>query len=933
LRIRGAAERLRRVLRLIAAELAHRRGRALALLAGIAVATASFTVLTGASESSRLEIRGNVAKHFRSSYDVLVRAPRSVQPLERTEGLVQQNFLSGSFGGITMDQYKKIRDVPGVEVAAPLAVYGYVMPDAEIPIRLGDHLSPGLRSLFRVHQRWTADRGTVRVRDPDSYVYVTRRKLFDPPGHVSGDQVRLRGSEAFDSNLQAGVCPTPSTAKSAYTPAARSWLWCWSTQTGLASGFVNKQVLPDLGARIHFPFPLLVAGIDPEAEARLSGADRAVVSGRYFKAGEGARKLKRYNYRVAPVLAAASTDVDLAVDVTIDKLPDAAAHAFARAKGDRPAARRALEGPPGTPLPIRRTITARDAYALLLGQLRQSSRYVDTRWTAGPPRYTTVGHHHVRAEPVPTDRFTWGAAYSDYGTGTGFVTAPVTGRDESFRRFVEHVVSHSDPPFNPLYQVVGTFDPNKLAGALDRDVAPLNPFHATTPPAVDPGAAAWLRGRDLLPDGNMAGYVSPPPALLTTIGARETWTLPKLYGHETEEQGAAPISVVRVRVRGVKGVDRTSRERIRLVAERIARTTGLQVDVTAGSSSTPVTVDLPAAKLGRPAVSLRESWIKKGVATAILTAVDRKSLVLFLLVLLVCALFCVNATSAAVRSRATELGVLACVGWPARKLFQYLLTEVGLIGAAAGIAGTLVALPVGALLGLPVSGTRALLAIPAATALALLAGAVPAARAARSDPLEAVRPAVRPVRSGRAVRSLRGLAILNLLRVPGRTALGVLSLMVGIFALTVLAAVTAAFKGAVVGTVLGDAVAVQVRTADYVAVGATLVLGGLAVADVLYLNLRDRSAEVATLRATGWNERQLTRLIVLEGAGLGIAGGVAGAGLGLAVAAAFTHELTPSMPFVAIGAAALGVAIATAASFPPAGALRRLPTATLLAEE
>jgi putative ABC transport system permease protein len=921
------------VLRLIVAELAHRRGRALALLAGIAVATASFTVLTGASESSRLEIRGHVARHFRASYDVLVRPRGSVQGLERTDGLVQQNFLSGSFGGITMEQYKEIRDAPGVEVAAPLAVYGYLMPDAEIPIPLGDHLSPGLRSAFRVHQRWTADRGTVRVTDPDSYVYVTRNKLFDGPAHVSGERVRLHAAEEFDSSLQAGICPTPTTAKSAYAPAARSWLWCWSTQTGLAAdSWVDKSVLPELGVRIHFPFPLLVAGIDPQAEAKLSGADRAVVSGRYFEDGEGARKSSRYNYRTAPVLAAAGTDVDLAVDVAVEKLPDSAAHRLAHAKDNRPAARRALERPPGTPL-LRRTITARDAYTLLLRRLRQAPRFVETRWTAGPPRYTTVGPQHVRAERVATDRFSWGAQSSGTGTGTGFVTAPITGRDESFRRFVEHIVGYDNPPFLPLYQVVGTFDPAKLAGALDPDVAPLNPFHATIAPAVDPGAAAWLGGRDLLPDGNMAGYVTPPPALLTTIGARDTWTLPKLYGHETEQQGAAPISVVRVRVGGVTGVDHTSRERIRLVAERIARTTGLQVDVTAGSSTTPVTVDLPAAKLGRPAVSLRERWIKKGVATAILTAVDRKSLILFLLVLLVCALFCVNATSAAVRTRTTELGVLACVGWPARKLFRYLLTEVGLIGLAAGVAGTLVALPAGALLGLPVSGARALLAIPAATALALLAGAAPAARAARSDPLEAVRTAVRPVRSGRAVRSLRGLATLNLLRVPGRTALGVLSLAVGIFALTVLAAVTAAFKGAVVGTVLGDAVAVQVRTADYVAVAATLVLGGLAVADVLYLNLRDRSAEVATLRATGWDERQLTRLVVLEGAGLGIAGGVAGAGLGLAVAAAFTHQLTPSMPFVAIGSALLGIAIATAASVPPAGALRRLPTATLLAEE
>ncbi|HMJ34748.1 MAG TPA: FtsX-like permease family protein [Baekduia sp.] len=332
-------------------------------------------------------------------------------------------------------------------------------------------------------------------------------------------------------------------------------------------------------------------------------------------------------------------------------------------------------------------------------------------------------------------------------------------------------------------------------------------------------------------------------------------------------------------------------------------------------------------------MTLREGWIKKGVATAILTAVDRKSFVLFLLVLLVCALFCVNATSAAVRTRCSELGVLACVGWPRRTLFTYLLIEVGTVGALAGLAGTAVAVPAGALLDLPVSGARAALAVPAATLLALVAGAVPAARAARSDPLEAVRPAVRSSRSAHAVRSIRGLAAINLLRVPGRTALGILSLGVGVFALTLLLAVAIAFRGAVVGTVLGDAVAVQVRTADYVAVGATLVLGCLAVADVLYLNLRDRSAEIATLRATGWPERHLTRLIALEGAGLGLAGGVGGAALGLGAGVWFIGELTTAMPLIAVGAAALGVLIATLASIAPAAGLRRLPTATLLAEE
>ena len=95
---------------------------------------------------------------------------------------------------------------------------------------------------------------------------------------------------------------------------------------------------------------------------------------------------------------------------------------------------------------------------------------------------------------------------------------------------------------------------------------------------------------------------------------------------------------------------------------------------------------------------------------------------------------------------------------------------------------------------------------------------------------------------------------MNVLRTPGRAAVGAVSLAVGVTALTMLAAVTFAFRGVLVGSLLGNAVAVQVRGVDYVAVTATVALGVLAVADVVFLNIRDRAAELATIRAFGWRK-------------------------------------------------------------------------------
>jgi ABC-type antimicrobial peptide transport system permease subunit len=111
---------------------------------------------------------------------------------------------------------------------------------------------------------------------------------------------------------------------------------------------------------------------------------------------------------------------------------------------------------------------------------------------------------------------------------------------------------------------------------------------------------------------------------------------------------------------------------------------------------------------------------------------------------------------------------------------------------------------------------------------------------------------------------------------PGRAVVGAISLLVGITALTLLSALTFAFRGVIVGSLLGNAVAVQVRGVDYVAVVATVALGVLAVADVVFLNIRERAPELAAIRAFGWQESLLSQLVITEGAIIGLAGSVLG---------------------------------------------------------
>jgi putative ABC transport system permease protein len=284
----------------------------------------------------------------------------------------------------------------------------------------------------------------------------------------------------------------------------------------------------------------------------------------------------------------------------------------------------------------------------------------------------------------------------------------------------------------------------------------------------------------------------------------------------------------------------------------------------------------------------------------------------------VCVLFVANAATAAVRARRRELGVLSAVGWRRSRLFAIVLGELSWIGLAAGLLAAGIAVLVSAALGRDSPG-RALLAVPVAMAVAVAGALVPAWLAARADPVSSVRPPAPAIRRVHHPRGITSLALLNVARTPGRTLIAVVSLAVGIATLT------------------AGPVAFHDRGADYIAAGTTVVLGVLAVTDVLFLNIAERATELATIRGFGWRDAKLTRLVITEGAIIAVAGSVTGSGAGLGVAAWLTGQLPAQLIAIAVAAAGAGILITAAAALLPAALLpaallRSLP-ARLLAEE
>ena len=81
--------------------------------------------------------------------------------MENRTGTVQPDFLWGIYGGITMAQYHQIQQVPGVQVAAPIAMVGYTQLEAlSVPVPAGTEVT-ALRGAAQA-----AFRRTRRLRLP-----------------------------------------------------------------------------------------------------------------------------------------------------------------------------------------------------------------------------------------------------------------------------------------------------------------------------------------------------------------------------------------------------------------------------------------------------------------------------------------------------------------------------------------------------------------------------------------------------------------------------------------------------------------------------------------------------------------------------------------------------------------------------------------------
>jgi putative ABC transport system permease protein len=862
-------------------------GRTSVLTAGFCVATVAFALLAMNAVAPIVQVAGALPQTTPSrAYDIVV-GPSGAPG---DAGSAGQADLSQLTGGITLGQYSVIRRLAGVQVAAPMTMVGYVPMTVTVPVTVPASALRGAGQLLVV----TASKRGNDVLGAAAEQGAGISYLTAQPAYFSTGNSRPRNASTFSDGMPSLVCPAgagaggpSSSAAAGAQPAA-----CWSASSGPGPKPGSAQPAA-VSVPVSWTFLLPLVAIDPVAESKLLHLSTAVISGRYLTT-DPARPGS-----AVPVIMASSLDDEDAEPLVVSRLPASAARSLARARtADQFTA--SLAGTGATVVGTR-TLAAADAYRLLLGSAAGSASAVPAYWTTGAVTLTRTADGDL--VPQPGTRAPAAASGDPFvQTGTE-AQAPAAGL-RAVAAHLARAAGQRSP--GAALTVVGVFNPARIASSP----ATPSPYRSAALPGADPRSRRLLGGRPLSQDADLAGYPGPAATLVMPLQDIGAFTG---HGYTGTESGK-PIGSIRVRVAGVTGDGRLSLERVRAVAQEIVRATGLRVGVTLAATSVTRTVDVPALSSGEPAVRVSQVWYRSDAAVTVTEGLDPRRIALSVLVLPVAVVFLANGARAVVLGRRPDLAILRALGWRRRGVRLQLLLEFGLIAVGGWLLAVLVAGLVGLALPAGTISWWALLAMPAALAMALTAaawypGPQPGTRPVTVAPTDA--------RSGTGAGGssrVAGRALRRLRRAPGRKALAVLVIALACLALAQVLVVRWGYGGVLAGSALGHPVVWQSDAADVPPTITVMALAMLATADLYWLSLTESAAEFRTLRAIGWPAHGLAGLVAADAVVLGLLGGAAAGAAELCACAAVVHRLPAGLLAVTAALIAAGIALSITAA-------------------
>jgi hypothetical protein len=601
-----------------------RRRRAVGLWVGLAlVGIAAGTVSGFATREHAYTVR-QLTAHWQAPYDLVVFPKGHAEP---SSALVDPNTLDAGPGGITLAQYHRIEQVPGVEIAAPLAPIGYLSLNLG-GVNLVTHPQTG--QLYRMTEQ------QVNQGLPDGLVQIGYTLV--------GNKIRVKD---FGS-------------------------------------VVEEAPVADISANVY------LLAVNPAAEARLMGLSHAVVTGRYFTASDEAPASRQQRlphavitvYTLPLLLTTVSPEVGRFI-ASVEHLPipsglrgqvNQLANTRMAARPHDPLA--SLSGP----VVGRVDASASTIWADIIREFQgQSVSRIDghslqqvafTRTTFVDDSLAVSEALRLRraASPVPARWPVAVVAQPDAAMKGQYGSA-----GEPFR------AARSGRPFSFTVDPIGFYNPQRLS-VVDDPLThlPLVGYRpqvgrtvlSSTGRAINPPLL-------VLPDGSPTGLWTPPPEALTPLSA------------VTPLLGPAPISSIRIKVAGVTHFGTAATGRLDQVAQAITRATGLPVTVMRGASPEQVLIH-PGSLAGfQPEGWIETEWVRLGASVEILRQASLSQGVMLGPVLVAAALFAGISAWLGLAGDRRRWAIALAVGVPPGVVWRQLIGQAGLQGL--GVAGLAIA--------------------------------------------------------------------------------------------------------------------------------------------------------------------------------------------------------------------------------------------------
>jgi ABC-type lipoprotein release transport system permease subunit len=830
------------------------------LIVGILILSTGLSYLVGITQASNGTVVEELQKRWKSSYHIVVRPPNTRSVTEE-KNLLEPNYLSGLSGGISLGQYEKIKSLDNVEVAAPISMMGIISND----VTLGkvDITDPGIYRLNIIEKTKT---GVDTVEEKQDLYFA--RGMDDVMG------------------------------------------------LGKEYGIINFPGTLSYGSQI------MIAGVDPEAESKLVGLDKAVMKdehSHYFDENDGVDTLEiaeGIKETKIPVLVSNKEYVEGNITYEIERLDlpfnsqedqDKTLNEVLKKGGET-----FLKTQKGKSIE-NHSFTVGEAQKRILEEIQKPTYLQDSSINRG--RWMAFRPSPVEYNPVSSPfKERWPFAYE---------ITPYTVPEESLLPIEQsfrpvNMFSEDSTNWPRLkFDFKGVFDPTKLNISKD----PLTELPMET---YFPAKAQWVLNeedspvnppKDMKPLNNPYGFLTKPPQILTTLDAAA-----KVLGDK-------PISAIRVNVADVEELNDVSEKKLNEVAKEIEEATGLITDITLGSSPQPALTHIPQIE-GKESIGwVQQPWIKIGSSITIFQETKMGLTGVIVSVIVVAIVYVFSSNLIMMFARKKEFAVLLAMGWRPRQLSKMLFLESTILGLLVGLISWTI-------LGFFEVANSTVNTSPLRLGLIGLFGLIiywagtiiPAVLVLNIRPFETMRSGDIS-KTNRLFKSdtVLGMSLNYLFAKWKRTLLSVISIAFPTGLLIFFLFVTFRLKGIMYATWLGEFVAMEVGSLHYIAMGVSILIAILTTAEIIWQNVTERHAEISVLKAMGWRNRNVRLLVLLEGGLTGILAGVLGLILSFFIIWKMYNQIpTSEIPFL-IGTIIIPVATGLVGAYFPAEKATKIP--------